>query len=101
MVYGDKNRLRQVFINVIDNAIKYSDPGGSVDISVEKGTDTLTITVADTGIGIAAADLPKVKAKFYKADNTRRGSGIGLVVADELITLPLKQMIERSDPDGE
>lgn len=55
VVYGDKNRLRQVFINVIDNAIKYSDPGGSVDISVEKGTDTLTITVADTGIGIAAA----------------------------------------------
>lgn len=122
VVYGDKNRLRQVFINVIDNAIKYSDPGGSVDISVEKGADTLTITVADTGIGIAATDLPKVKAKFYKADNTRRGSGIGLAVADEIIsmhggtldidsvlgkgttvtiTLPLKQMNERSDPDGE
>lgn len=122
VVYGDKNRLRQVFINVIDNAIKYSDPGGSVDISVVKGTDTLTITVADTGIGIAASDLPKVKAKFYKADNTRRGSGIGLAVADEIIsmhggtldidsvlgkgttvtiTLPLKQMNERSDPDGE
>lgn len=122
VVYGDKNRLRQVFINVIDNAIKYSDPGGSVDISVEKGTDTLTITVADTGIGIAASDLPKVKAKFYKADNTRRGSGIGLAVADEIIsmhggtldidsvlgkgttvtiTLPLKQMNERSDSDGE
>ena len=122
VVYGDKNRLRQVFINVIYNAIKYSDPGGSVDISVEKGTDTLTITVADTGIGIAASDLPKVKAKFYKADNTRRGSGIGLAVADEIIsmhggtldidsvlgngttvtiTLPLKQMNERSDPDGE
>lgn len=122
VVYGDKNRLRQVFINVIDNAIKYSDPGGSVDISVEKWTDTLMITVADTGIGIAASDLPKVKAKFYKADNTRRGSGIGLAVADEIIsmhggtldidsvlgkgttvtiTLPLKQMNERSDPDGE
>ena len=122
VVYGDKNRLRQVFINVIDNAIKYSDPGGSVDISVEKGTDTLTITVVDTGIGIAAVDIPKVKAKFYKADNTRRGSGIGLAVADEIIsmhggtldidsvlgkgttvtiTLPLKQMNERSDPDGE
>lgn len=87
VVYGDKNRLRQVFINVIDNAIKYSDPGGSVDISVEKGTDTLTITVADTGIGIAAVDIPKVKAKFYKADNTRRGSGIGLAVADEIISM--------------
>ena len=122
VVYGDKNRLRQVFINVIDNAMKYTDPGGSVDISVEKYDDTLSIIVADTGIGISAADLPKVKAKFYKANSTRRGSGIGLAVADEIIsmhggtldidsvlgkgttvtiTLPLKQMNERSDPDGQ
>ncbi len=122
VVYGDKNRLRQVFINVIDNAIKYTDPGGSVDISVEKGTSTMSIIVSDTGIGIAEADLPKVKAKFYKANSTRRGSGIGLAVADEIIsmhggtldiaselgkgttvtiTLPLKQMNERSDPDGQ
>ena len=122
VVYGDKNRLRQVFINVIDNAMKYTDPGGSVDISVEKNDDTLSIIVADTGIGISAADLPKVKAKFYKANSTRRGSGIGLAVADEIISmhggtldidsvlgkgttvtiiLPLKQMNERSDPDGQ
>ena len=122
VVYGDKNRLRQVFKNVIDNAMKYTDPGGSVDISVEKNDDTLSIIVADTGIGISAADLPKVKAKFYKANSTRRGSGIGLAVADEIIsmhggtldidsvlgkgttvtiTLPLKQMNERSDPDGQ
>ncbi len=122
VVYGDKNRLRQVFINVIDNAMKYTDPGGSVDISAEKNGDTLSIVVADTGIGISAADLPRVKAKFYKANSTRRGSGIGLAVADEIIsmhggtldidsilgkgttvtiTLPLKQMNERSDPDGQ
>ena len=122
VVYGDKNRLRQVFINVIDNAMKYTDPGGSVDISVEKNDDTLSIIVADTGIGISAADLPKVKAKFYKANSTRRGSGIGLAVADEIISMhggtldidsvlgkgttvtitqPLKQMNERSDPDGQ
>lgn len=122
VVYGDKNRLRQVFINVIDNAIKYTDSGGSVDISVEKGSGSMSIIVSDTGIGIAEADLPKVKAKFYKANSTRRGSGIGLAVADEIITmhggtldiasvlgkgttvtitLPLKQMNERSDPDGQ
>ena len=102
--------------------MKYTDPGGSVDISVEKNDDTLSIIVADTGIGISAADLPKVKAKFYKANSTRRGSGIGLAVADEIISmhggtldidsvlgkgttvtipLPLKQMNERSDPDGQ
>ena len=87
VVYGDKNRLRQVFINVIDNAIKYNDAGGTVDISVEKTEKELIITVADSGCGIAAADLPKVKAKFYKANRTRRGSGIGLAVADEIVTM--------------
>lgn len=86
-VHGDKNRLRQVFINVIDNAIKYTDPGGRIDISVERREDSISIIVADTGCGIAPSDLPKVKAKFYKANSTRRGSGIGLAVADEIIAL--------------
>lgn len=85
VVYGDKNRLRQVFINVIDNAIKYTDAGGRIDISVTRTEDSVTIAVADTGLGISQSDLPKVKAKFYKANSTRRGSGIGLAVADEII----------------
>ncbi len=87
VVYGDKNRLRQVFINVIDNAIKYSDEGAVITISVEKTDEMLHISVADTGLGIAESDLPKVKSKFYKANSTRRGSGIGLAVADEIITM--------------
>lgn len=86
-VYGDKNRLRQVFINIIDNAIKYTDAGGRVDVCAEKLDDAMTITFTDTGCGISAADLPKVKAKFYKANSTRRGSGIGLAVADEIIAM--------------
>ena len=85
-VYGDKNRLRQVFINIIDNAIKYSDRGGKVTITTEHDSKQLIIRVADTGIGIRAEDLPQVKTKFFKADSTRRGSGIGLAVADEIIT---------------
>ncbi len=87
VVYGDKNRLRQVFINVIDNALKYSDEGAVISITVEKTEDMLHISVADNGCGIAEADLPKVKAKFYKANSTRRGSGIGLAVADEIISM--------------
>ena len=87
VVYGDKNRLRQVFINVIDNAIKYTDPGATVNITVERDEEQLKIAVADTGCGIAPSDLPKVKAKFYKANSSRRGSGIGLAVADEIIML--------------
>lgn len=87
VVYGDKNRLRQVFINVIDNALKYTDKGDSISITVERSEETLKIAVSDTGCGIAASDLPKVKAKFYKANSTRRGSGIGLAVADEIIMM--------------
>lgn len=86
MVLGDRNRLRQVFVNIIDNAIKYSDAGGVITISVSRAPGRVTITISDTGCGIKEADLPKVKSKFYKANSTRRGSGIGLAVADEIIT---------------
>ena len=87
-VMGDKNRLRQVFVNIIDNAIKYSDEGGSITITVartEKGF--VDIAVKDTGIGIPADQLEKVKTKFFKGNATRRGSGIGLAVADEIIRM--------------
>ena len=84
-LYGDKNRIRQVFINIIDNAIKYSDPGGSVDIVASEENGRIVVRVSDHGCGIKAADLPKVKTKFYKPNHTRRGSGIGLAVADEII----------------
>lgn len=84
-VYGDKNRIRQVFINVIDNAIKYSDPGGMVHIEAIERQGNIVVSVTDTGCGIKASDLPKIKEKFYKPNHTRRGSGIGLAVADEII----------------
>lgn len=86
-VYGDKNRIRQVFINVIDNAIKYSNPGSTITVSVEEVGNMIQVTISDNGVGISAADLPRVKTKFFKANHTRRGSGIGLAVADEIITM--------------
>lgn len=85
-VVGDKNRLRQVFINIIDNALKYTEPGGSIEVMAEKNDSTVIVSVADTGAGIAPEDLPKVKQKFYKANKTKHGSGIGLAVADEIVT---------------
>ncbi len=87
IVVGDKNRLRQVFINIIDNAIKYSDKGGSVSVSYGDENGFYYITMSDQGCGISAQDLPKVKQKFFKANLTRRGSGIGLAVADDIIAL--------------
>lgn len=86
-VVGDKNRLRQVFINIIDNALKYTEPGGSIEVVAEKNDNTVKISVCDTGAGIAPEDLPKVKQKFYKANKTKHGSGIGLAVADEIVAL--------------
>lgn len=84
-VYGDKNRLRQVFINIVDNAIKYSDKGDTVSVEAYEEHGEICISVSDTGLGISKEDLPKVKNKFFKANHTRRGSGIGLAVADEII----------------
>ena len=86
-VYGDKNRLRQVFINIIDNAIKYSDPLDTITIDASEDGENIVITVSDTGCGIKQSDLAKVKTKFYKANHSRRGSGIGLAVADEIINM--------------
>ncbi len=86
-VIGDKNRLRQVFINIIDNALKYTETGGAIDILAEKNDSSVVISVTDSGAGIAPEDLPKVKQKFYKANSTKHGSGIGLAVADEIITM--------------
>lgn len=85
-VIGDKNRLRQVFVNIIDNALKYTEAGGSIEIVAEKNDSAVIVSVSDTGAGIAPEDLPKVKQKFYKANKTKHGSGIGLAVADEIIT---------------
>ena len=85
-VWGDKNKMRQVFVNVIDNAVKYSDQGAAVTINARANGEHLVITVRDTGIGIKPEDLPNVKTKFFKASSTRRGSGIGLAVADEIVS---------------
>ena len=84
-VLGDKNRLKQVFVNIIDNAVKYTEAGGQVLINLDIEEACVRITIKDTGVGIPAEDIGRVKEKFYKANKTVRGSGIGLAVADEII----------------
>lgn len=85
MVLADKNRIKQVFINVIDNAVKYSNAGGSVTVGAVVEDGCVRITVSDTGVGINPKDLDHVKEKFYKANKNVRGSGIGLAMADEIV----------------
>lgn len=85
---GDASRIKQVFINILDNAMKYTDHGGKIVAFAEMPNPaTLIISISDTGAGIPPEDLPHVKEKFYKANSTVRGSGIGLAVADEIIRL--------------
>ena len=89
-IYGDRNRLKQVFLNILDNALKYTPKGGVVAAQVlysKDDPDVIKIVVTDSGCGIPAEDLPKVKEKFYKANQKVSGSGIGLAVADEIMNL--------------
>lgn len=84
-VVGDRDRLKQVFINIIDNAVKYSNKGGKVRVEAADMGEHIQIVISDSGVGIPKSDLPNIKNKFYKANKTRPGSGIGLALADEII----------------
>lgn len=84
-ILGDINRLKQVFINIIDNAVKYTQSGGQIIANMQLEEGCITIKITDTGAGIPAQDIDKVKEKFFKSDKSVRGSGIGLAVADEIM----------------
>ncbi len=84
-VLADKNKMRQVFVNIIDNALKYSEERGSITIVAKKESSNIVISISDRGAGINEKDLPRIKEKFFKANTTKRGSGIGLAIADEIM----------------
>ncbi len=84
---GDPGRIKQVFVNIIDNSFKYTEQGGKITVLAEIVNDDLVVTVTDTGCGISNEDLSRVKQKFYKANTSARGSGIGLAVADEIVKI--------------
>ncbi len=86
-VLGDINRLRQVFVNIIDNALKYTAEGGTIQVTASEQEGLIRVVISDNGCGIPAEHLPNVKKKFYKANQTVRGSGIGLALADEIMKL--------------
>lgn len=85
-VYADPDRLRQVFINILDNAIKYSAPGGRITVKIWQGEYKAFIEIIDQGRGIPPEDLENVKTKFYKGSNSVRGSGIGLALVESIMT---------------
>ena len=85
-VWADPGRLRQVFVNIMDNAIKYSPVGGKIRIWVRWDAENAYVKIRDQGRGIEADDLENVKLKFFKGKGAEKGSGIGLAVVDEIMT---------------
>ncbi len=85
-VTGDPQRIKQVVLNILDNAVKYGKGGGSIEMSVRQDGEYVKIAVRDHGGGFSARDLTRAKEKFYKGSSKIRGSGIGLSICDEIVS---------------
>ena len=83
----DPKRLRQVFLNILDNAAKHGGEGKRIDASIHEEGDFVAVRIRDYGPGIPEDEIPLVKRKFYKGSSKARGSGIGLAVCDEIVSM--------------
>ncbi len=86
-IYSDANRLKQLFINILDNAFNFNHPGGYVHFKAEVQEEGFKFTISDNGCGIAADELPMVKEKFYKGKSSHSKNGIGLSICEEIVNL--------------
>ena len=89
LVRGDRGRLRQVFVNLLANALHYTPAGGQVDIKTWREGERTIVRVSDTGQGISASDLAHIFDRFYRTDRSRSretgGSGLGLAIARSIV----------------
>ena len=89
IIEGDSERLEQVMKNLVDNSLKYTEPGGEISVEVFQEERKAVLRVADTGIGIPAADLPRIFDRFYRVDKSRSrkigGSGLGLSIVKWIV----------------
>lgn len=89
-VYGDRDRIRRVLVNLTDNAIKYNEPGGTVTLRAQpRPTDEVDVSVEDDGIGIPSEHLPRLTERFYRVDKSRSrnqgGTGLGLAIVKHVL----------------
>lgn len=98
-IYADKNRLRQVLINLLQNSIKFTPNDGNIFVGVNQFDHTTEVVVRDNGIGISEQNLSKVSSKFFQEDFHKSGSGLGLAISDEIIKLHGGKMVIRSKKD--
>ena len=96
----DVPRIRQAFANLLDNAVKYTNDGGRIDIHCGGNANELVITIRDTGIGIPADELPKIWDRLYRGDKSRsqRGLGLGLSLVKAFVEAHGGRVEVRSEP---
>lgn len=105
LIQGDKNQLRQVFINLIENGIKYNMKGGKVDVGIRESEipDKIEFYVRDTGMGIDEMDLPRVTERFFRVDKSRSrergGTGLGLSIVKHIIEAHGEELFIKSEPN--
>jgi two-component system phosphate regulon sensor histidine kinase PhoR len=102
-VQGDHDRLAQVLINLVDNGVKYTPAGGRVTVEAVADGRQVELIVADTGIGIPPADLPRITERFYRVDKARSrdlgGTGLGLAIVKHLVAAHGGRLSIESRPD--
>lgn len=96
----DPHRLRQVFLNILDNAAKHGGEGKKITASMTLENDNVVVRIRDFGPGIPEEELPHIKLKFYKGSSKARGSGIGLAVCDEIVSMHGGTLTLQNAPEG-
>ena len=100
MIVCDPERMRQVFLNILDNAAKHGREGRRIDCSVYEEEGSVVVSIRDHGPGIPEDELSLVKKKFYKGSSKARGSGIGLSVCDEIVSMHEGKLTLENAPGG-
>jgi signal transduction histidine kinase len=102
IIHADKDKLSQVIINLISNALKYTPKGGAVELNLKGNDNTVEVVVKDTGMGIPAQDLPYIFERFYRADRSRNrmtgGAGIGLTISKAIVEAHKGMITVKSEP---
>ena len=100
---GNKDELRRIIMNIVQNAIHYTPAKGALSVSLERKGESRVLSVSDTGVGISKEDLPHIFERFYKADSARvrtegGGSGLGLSIVKELVERHKGRITAESKP---
>lgn len=101
-IHGDRDKLRRLFINIFDNAIKYNVEGGQIRLSISENSDSIHLSLYNTGPGISKEDLQKVFDQFYRVEKSRSvkygGAGLGLSIVKEIVRLHAGTVFIESEP---